>query len=143
MAGTQHESLTTDDLLRLQEQKPRKRRRTATPSDSSGSLSGSDSEDESEHTPSSEVDRPFIQDALEEEKESSRFILKPRNAVDTPSKLPPTSPTHTFSSLGITPTLVAAMSKMSIQAPTEVQAACIPPLFAGKRLVKNCSSSPR
>lgn len=39
----------------------------------------------------------------------------------------------TFSSLGISAPLQAALKNMSIRLPTEVQAACIPPLLEGKR----------
>ena len=42
---------------------------------------------------------------------------------------------YTFSSLGISAPLQAALKSMSIQLPTEVQAACIPPLLEGK--IKN------
>ena len=42
--------------------------------------------------------------------------------------------TVTFSSLGISPTLLSALSKMAIHAPTEIQQACIPPLLAGQSL---------
>ena len=38
----------------------------------------------------------------------------------------------TFSSLGISSPLQAALKSMSIKLPTEVQAACIPPLLEGK-----------
>ena len=41
----------------------------------------------------------------------------------------------TFSSLGISSPLQAALKSMSIKLPTEVQAACIPPLLEGK--IKN------
>lgn len=37
-----------------------------------------------------------------------------------------------FSALGISPQLQSALTTMSIRTPTEVQAACIPPLLAGK-----------
>lgn len=137
MAGTKRQVLTTDDLLRLQEEKPRKRRRASTPSDRSGSVSedsNSEAEEEAEASNSEDEEELPPQNEPEDEATSSRFAFKPRHTVDVLSKSPPTSssPVHTFSSLGITPTLVAAMSKMSIQAPTEVQTACIPPLFAGK-----------
>jgi hypothetical protein len=50
----------------------------------------------------------------------------------------------TFSSLGISAPLQAALKSMSIKLPTEVQAACIPPLLEGK-IYKNpiffCSES--
>ena len=40
----------------------------------------------------------------------------------------------TFSSLGISPPLLSALSTMAIHAPTEIQQACIPPLLAGQSL---------
>lgn len=42
------------------------------------------------------------------------------------------TPLQAFASLGVSKTLVASLATMSIRAPTEVQAACIPPLLAGE-----------
>jgi ATP-dependent RNA helicase DDX49/DBP8 len=40
-----------------------------------------------------------------------------------------------FSSLGVSPPLLSALSNMAIHAPTEIQQACIPPLLAGLLLL--------
>lgn len=56
--------------------------------------------------------------------DEDRRILKPQ----APSK-----PSVTFSSLGVSRILDSALAKMSIRTPTEVQAACIPPLLEGAR----------
>lgn len=63
----------------------------------------------------------------------SRMAFKPRaslpaapNAPNPPKRLP-----TTFEAMGISSALVGALSKLSINAPTEIQAACIPPLLQG------------
>ncbi len=66
---------------------------------------------------------------------SSRITFKPRaanphtqHAAPQSSKPLPTS----YESMGISSVLVSALAKMSIRTPTEIQAACIPPLLAGE-----------
>lgn len=39
---------------------------------------------------------------------------------------------ESFASLGVAPFLVRSLASMSIRAPTPVQAACIPPVLAGR-----------
>jgi ATP-dependent RNA helicase DDX49/DBP8 len=63
----------------------------------------------------------------------SRVTVKPR-PVHRHTLPPGPSKPVTFSSLGISPSLLAALSKMAIRAPTEIQQACIPPLLAGLSL---------
>ncbi|KAH9983220.1 DEAD-domain-containing protein [Russula compacta] len=46
----------------------------------------------------------------------------------------------TFSSLGISPPLLLALSKMAIHAPTEIQRACIPPLLEGRDCIGNAKT---
>lgn len=125
MSAKKREALTTDDLLRFQEDGPRKRQRASTDSEEE-----EHSESNSESEPELEIpDKP----KEPESSFSSRFNFKSReqvNAQPGPSK----SPSHTtnFTSMGVTPTLISALTKLSIQTPTEIQAACIPPLFEGK-----------
>jgi ATP-dependent RNA helicase DDX49/DBP8 len=63
----------------------------------------------------------------------SRMIVKPRLVHQRPLSSGAGKPV-TFSSLGISPPLLSALSKMAIHAPTEIQQACIPPLLAGQSL---------
>lgn len=63
----------------------------------------------------------------------SRVIMKPRIVNERASSSEAGKPV-TFSSLGISPSLLSALSKMAIHAPTEIQQACIPPLLAGQSL---------
>ncbi|PPR06584.1 hypothetical protein CVT24_001765 [Panaeolus cyanescens] len=51
-----------------------------------------------------------------------------------------TAPRHTFASLGISSPLQMALKSMSIKVPTEVQAACIPPLLAGRDCIGNAKT---
>ena len=62
----------------------------------------------------------------------SRVTMKPW-PVRQPTQSPSPGPSKhvTFPSLGISPPLLSALSKMAIHAPTEIQRACIPPLLAG------------
>ncbi len=63
----------------------------------------------------------------------SRVTVKPR-LTHQRTLSPGASKPVTFSSLGISPLLLSALSKMAIHAPTEIQQACIPPLLAGQLL---------
>lgn len=57
----------------------------------------------------------------------------PRSSLVNRNRNPPAQPKEvTFSSLGISTALQSALAAMSIRTPTPVQAACIPPLLAGK-----------
>jgi ATP-dependent RNA helicase DDX49/DBP8 len=55
--------------------------------------------------------------------------VKPRTIVP---QRPPKPTGATFASLGVSAPLQASLAAMSIRTPTEVQAACIPPLLAGQ-----------
>jgi ATP-dependent RNA helicase DDX49/DBP8 len=125
------DTLTADDLLRQQEQEPlRKRRRLSysdADSDEASSESGSD-----EYTSSNDNDGFQVQvdSSLEDH---SRFSNR-----ETTTRFPKPQATFpakscTFSSLGLSAALQAALNSMSIKLPTEIQAACIPPLLEGKR----------
>ena len=68
----------------------------------------------------------------------SRVTVKPRQVHRHRHTLSPEagpSKQATFSSLGISPPLLSALSKMAIHTPTEIQRACIPPLLAGLLVV--------
>jgi ATP-dependent RNA helicase DDX49/DBP8 len=68
----------------------------------------------------------------------SRVTVKPRQVHRHRHTLSPEagpSKQVTFSSLGISPPLLSALSKMAIHTPTEIQRACIPPLLAGLLVV--------
>ncbi|KAL9712661.1 putative RNA helicase [Leucoagaricus gongylophorus] len=53
---------------------------------------------------------------------------------------PYTRPPHSFSSFNISQALISALSRISIKIPTPVQAACIPPLLAGRDCVGNAKT---
>ena len=120
--------LTADDLLRRQEQPLRKKRRLSQSSDSendtgSETFSASGSDDSPPHN-------FHIDSSLEDHSRfSERTISRsPKFQESLPAQ------SYTFSSLGISAPLQATLKSMSIKFPTEVQAACIPPLLEGKRI---------
>lgn len=166
--------LTTDDLLRLQEDGPaRKRRREEDLVDSAEedsdseldlpaprrmkSVEDEDDTDEASGTGSSgsegeedpegaEQDsdseaaapRPNMHSLPEDDDDltSSRITIAPRTPLAVPRKpltAAPLRPTS-FAEMGISQSLLIALSKMSIRNPTEIQAACIPPLLEGEYL---------
>lgn len=81
---------------------------------------------------------PVPQDGEDEDADSrftsSRISFKPR--ATTPATiqamLRPRSLPTSFETMGISSVLVSALAKMSIKTPTEIQAACIPPLLQGE-----------
>ncbi|THH13573.1 hypothetical protein EW146_g6661 [Bondarzewia mesenterica] len=163
MAGPKRKTLTTDDLMRRQEEpQPKRRKQTPNEVDSSedqegeeGEVSldeGSDEErleyvsDEEDVEQDGEGSEPEegqmkrVQRAARlwdttDDPSSSRIqkIPKPTKAHPTPLKTD-VPKRSTFSSLDISTPLINTLSKMSIRAPTEVQTACIPPLLAGEYL---------
>lgn len=160
MITSKRRTTTTDDLLRMQEE-PRKRHKRLSPAqrdedeDSDASEDGSASEDRgvewdgggelengTDESTDSEIgkENPLVEHGrigrLNESSSllGSRVSVKPRHVhhhVPSPGAGKPV----TFSSLGISPPLLAALSKMAIHAPTEIQQACIPPLLAGLLMV--------
>jgi ATP-dependent RNA helicase DDX49/DBP8 len=70
---------------------------------------------------------------LEDNSDSRMLFQQKLDSSQTPTLLNKNAPT--FVSLGISSTLISAMSGMAIRTPTEIQAACIPPLLAGKHTV--------
>ncbi|KAJ7129747.1 P-loop containing nucleoside triphosphate hydrolase protein [Mycena epipterygia] len=141
-------SLTTDDLLRQQET-PQKRlktsvyqsRTTGSDSETSGAenenATHSEEDQDADATDEEDSDQP---EALEESPEtpsSSRLTLKPRTDH---KPVPRPSPSTTWSGLGIAASLQSALTSMSIRTPTEVQAACIPPLLQGRDCIGNAKT---
>ncbi|KAJ7591133.1 P-loop containing nucleoside triphosphate hydrolase protein [Mycena floridula] len=106
--------LTTDDLLRRQEG-PSQRNEFVDRSDSGES---SDEEDD------------FQQEQLQV---TDRLL----NSKTPAQPVASSKSNHSFNTLGISPQLQAALATMSIMSPTEVQAACIPPLLSGLDCIGN------
>lgn len=138
-------SLTADDLLRQQEG-PQKRVKFSShhspsfPTPASGSdedESSVEEEDSSldsdneEQQESDETDdeQPTVPQDSRADSSSSRLTIKPRTDHKPKTSIPLST---TFSGLGISVPLQSALTSMSIRTPTEVQAACIPPLLQGK-----------
>ncbi|KZT72511.1 DEAD-domain-containing protein [Daedalea quercina L-15889] len=73
---------------------------------------------------------------------SSRISTVPRISNPTQHEVPKPARTRptSFESLGISSALLNALVKMSIKAPTEIQAACIPPLLAGEDCIGNAKT---
>lgn len=169
MRGTKRHTLTTDELMRLQEEPARKKFKP--PIAFTDNSEGEESEDESAGTShSGSEERATGNEEVEEECgstegednsdaegggaeseeeldvslplwddsdsrfNSSRIAIVPRATKPTPPAL--TRPAQTqpasFEALGISSALLNALAKMSIKAPTEIQAVCIPPLLAGE-----------
>ncbi|KZS91271.1 DEAD-domain-containing protein [Sistotremastrum niveocremeum HHB9708] len=167
--GKKRKELTADDLLRREETLSVKRQKTTSQvgkrrtqkldsepeSDASGDSSddgpllkdgdgddGSDAEnvEDSEDDQSSDVQRQPL-----DEQSSTRIRADTsgaqRKIVDNsqePLSLPKKTPS--FTSLGISDPIVRALANMSIKLPTEVQAACIPPMLAGKDCIGNAKT---
>ena len=75
---------------------------------------------------------------------SSRISFKPRaanpTALQAPLRVKPLP--SSFETMGISTVLISTLAKMSIRSPTEIQAACIPPLLAGESFIAStCSGS--
>lgn len=158
-------ALTTDDLMRMQEDGPaRKRPREDITSDqenqddytdsdedfelprlwnnkydeseaapgsgSEGLNSGSDEEEEEEEEESRES--PLV--IPDEDELSSRVSIVPRTSLSTINRTATTRPVQatTFAEFGVSAALLNSLHKISIRMPTEIQAACIPPLLQGE-----------
>ena len=152
MPVNKRRALTTDDLMRRQEEPVRKKIRRTPIADSElhedeqdGSTTGDGStgsrtsfdgheaekEDLSEcHDDSedmSEREQTFETLSVPERFSSSRVdssIIKANDVLKEQSS--------SFLSLGVSNDLQATLSAMSIRTPTEIQAACIPPILAGE-----------
>ena len=149
MGGEKRRTLTTGDLMRSQGVPARKRiRRTLVVEDGGGeeatwSLSESDEDKSEADTEGEEKGEAGLEDEedvdFEDEPLStpqpsrfnfSRIATKPRKQLA--ASITSTNSPSTFLSLGVSLPLQASLSSMSIRTPTEVQAACIPPLLHGK-----------
>lgn len=154
--------LSIDDLLRMQDYGPvRKRRREdfvradlhsdedegsgSSGSDSTGEEeaegvedgsdeSSDDGGEDSDEASGSDVEaaQPDLQPEPEDAFSRVSILPRtshtvPRNTLTTPPILP-----ASYTSMGISSALLSSLNKMSIKTPTEIQAACIPPLLAGE-----------
>ena len=120
----------TGDLLKQKEQQPFRKKRRLSYSDPENDEVPSDSGSD-EHTPTLSDNSACgfqVDWSLEPHSRVSN-----RTTTQSP-KFQATLPaiSYTFSSLGISVPLQVALKSMSIKLPTEVQAACIPPLLEGK-----------
>ncbi|KAI6164806.1 P-loop containing nucleoside triphosphate hydrolase protein [Pisolithus thermaeus] len=145
----QRDELTADDLLRLEEARPAKRLRSSYHVDNfpeNGSFQDL-FDSEARSSPSDGRSSPlsddgfsrvagFIVSRREVNKDRSDEAEVSNSSRDAKIPNEPTkSPTHlvsSFSEMGISPSLEAALRRMSILIPTEIQAACIPPLLSGR-----------
>ncbi|KAN0126580.1 P-loop containing nucleoside triphosphate hydrolase protein [Russula decolorans] len=155
MITSKRRTPTTDDLLRRQEepQKRHKRPHFAQGDEDEDNDVGEDVDFDSEweagveESTDSEIGKEssLMEDdaiGLLDESSSllgSRMIVKPRFVHQRPLSSGAGKPV-TFSSLGISPSLLSALSKMAIHAPTEIQRACIPPLLAGRDCIGNAKT---
>ncbi|KAJ7667964.1 ATP-dependent rRNA helicase RRP3 [Mycena polygramma] len=144
---SKRKSLTADDLLRQQEGPQKRLKLSSRPASSDqGELSSdegnlSDNFDAHENTDESDeetsqqtpISREYGADSL-----NSRLKIKPRTDHNPAARPSPSS--TTFSGLGISASLQSALTSMSIRAPTEVQAACIPPLLQGRDCIGNAKT---
>ena len=146
------DNLDVDDLLKLSEQ-PRKRRKVYedNPETYGSASEGSEDsfgkyEDDNTHL---ETEAHIGGSLSASDEEDDKVRMKNVNtAAQTPKRskdegrfqvqdnIPKASKANeyqrkTFHELGVSKVLVASLTKMSIRKPTEVQAACIPPLLAG------------
>lgn len=76
-----------------------------------------------------ELPAPIVLDDLPQRIRVSSNKSTPKRVVQQ-LVVPPAA--SDFLDLGISPSLIRALKTMSIKKPTPVQAACIPPLLAGK-----------
>jgi hypothetical protein len=154
-ARQKHDELTTDDLLKLQEGYPSKKFRLSTIISDSGHSAGSDesdstapsSGDDSSDQEGSQEDAESISDQLNDEQferdrlelgtieDSGRLKLsRHTDSISTSTPRPTQIPEQlirSFSDMGVSSALESTLHRMSIHTPTEIQAACIPPILAG------------
>ncbi|KAJ6509873.1 ATP-dependent rRNA helicase RRP3 [Mycena vitilis] len=145
---SKRKSLTADDLVRQQEGPQKRIKLSPRPASSEVELSSdegnssdnnahknTDESDESDEEASQQtpISQEYGADSL-----NSRLRIKPRTDHNATARPPPSS--STFSGLGISASLQSALTSMSIRAPTEVQAACIPPLLQGRDCIGNAKT---
>jgi len=164
MITSKRRTLTVDDLLRKQEESRKKRKQSPVVHRGRGEDSSSSEDDDFDLASEgwevekdggeweSEVEGGADSESGEEtallqtgrlgrsSKSSSllgsQVTAKPRLALRR-TLSPEAGPSKhvSFSSLGVSPPLLSALSNMAIHAPTEIQQACIPPLLAGLLLL--------
>ena len=157
MPVTKRRALTTDDLMRRQEEPVRKKlRRTpitelhedgsSTGDSSTGSRASFDGHETGEEDLGDEIgshdgsedisEREQTFGTLSEhERFSSSRVQSSKPCLPIKSNAPLKEQPSSFLSLGVSNDLQAALSAMSIRTPTEVQAACIPPILAGEHSI--------
>ncbi|KIJ69994.1 hypothetical protein HYDPIDRAFT_104666 [Hydnomerulius pinastri MD-312] len=165
MTKQKRSGLTTDDLLRQQEERPFKRTRVsasdgfpvtrsqhpinsddrsvsgapASEAEQSSEESSQDDEgSQSEFDDSEDADEPEsppLETKDDDEENNGRLMLSRKAHAQAATAKPTETRTHlvrSFTEMGISTPLEAALRRMSIHTPTEIQAACIPPLLAGR-----------
>ena len=142
LGDTDEEGLGVPDFSSGDEAEPNDRGRdeehSRSGSEEGESDSGSrpaDENDIAQHVaPPISINRDQEDEEVDSRFASSRISFKPRftdpNTLRVPLRAKPL-PT-TFETMGISSVLVSALAKMSINAPTEIQAACILPLLEGE-----------
>jgi ATP-dependent RNA helicase DDX49/DBP8 len=113
----------------------------ASDEDEQGSTTFLESKDDEDEENEEEDELEIKPPALTVEDRLGSFVKKKLEARPTLQRTKK-NPVTSFSSFGISPALVTALTSMSIKVPTPVQAACIPPLLAGARIVILNISSP-
>lgn len=160
MTRRKHDELTTDDLLKLQEGPPSKKIRVSTSasvdsgyfagindSDSGSIASSSPGDDSTDRGEDSQEDADSFLGQVDEEQaendhlelrgameDSGRLKMSRTNQISTRTRGLAQTSMHSiksFNDIGISSALEAALHRMSIYTPTEVQSACIPPILAG------------
>ncbi|KAH9938315.1 P-loop containing nucleoside triphosphate hydrolase protein [Fomitopsis serialis] len=104
-----------------------------------------ENEEDSKDTESSEEEQyapPTNWDDADSRFGLSRMTVVSRSSKPTQPEAPKPARTRptSFESLGISSALLNALTKMSIKSPTEIQAACIPPLLAGEDCIGNAKT---
>lgn len=149
---TRRRNVTTDDLLRSQEEPYRKRRKLQDAAETDSEDPASELDDESLRTgdesgEGSDQAKDDINGDIKTQNHVSKLVVHDRfdfSTRKTESSVvqfkPETQPLASFASLGISDSLQSALTSMSIKTPTEVQAACIPPLLAGRDCIGNAKT---
>ncbi|KAM6495934.1 DEAD domain containing protein [Amanita muscaria] len=148
----QYQGPSTDELLRKQENLKRMRsphrriddedggvlRDSTDSSENEAIRRGEDEPDSSQESEdSSGVDVPTVTIATVERVSSESRSTK---VIASQDMREVNVPLPSFHTLGISAPLQAALTAMSIKVPTEVQAACIPPLLSGRDCIGNAKT---
>ena len=128
-----------DDLLRQREQQPLRKKRRLSYSDPESDEASSECGSDEQTLSLSDIDDGGLQVDWSLDTHSRVSNRTTARSPKLQAALPAKS--YTFSSLGISAPLQVALKSMSIRLPTEVQAACIPPLLEGKIKIRLLSES--